>query len=312
MERRSYVMATTRLTIIALVIFSATIFISPTTASNSFTYNLIKSVDHDPQAFTQGLEIDGGIMYESTGLYGHSQLREISTTDGSLIRSVDLPSTVFGEGLTVTGQTVLVLTWKSGIILEFEKSNLTQVGEHSLEGEGWGICSFGDRLFISNGTNVLSVRDPETLDPIGNLVVGEGDQIWNLNELECHGHHILAHQWMTPFVHIISASNGEIISTVDLSGLPSGTSGDRNEVMNGIAWDEDSEGYWITGKNWTYMHLVTFSEGDTASENPSNLQTGTPTLIGGTILITIFSLVASMAIYSIFWPSGLIINNDEE
>ena len=141
MERRSYVMATTRLTIIALVIFSATIFISPTTASNSFTYNLIKSVDHDPQAFTQGLEIDGGIMYESTGLYGHSQLREISTTDGSLIRSVDLPSTVFGEGLTVTGQTVLVLTWKSGIILEFEKSNLTQVGEHSLDGEGWGICS---------------------------------------------------------------------------------------------------------------------------------------------------------------------------
>ena len=113
------------MTIIALVIFSATIFISPTTASNSFTYNLIKSVDHDPQAFTQGLEIDGGIMYESTGLYGHSQLREISTTDGSIIRSVDLPSTVFGEGLTVTGQTVLVLTWKSGIILEFEKSNLT-------------------------------------------------------------------------------------------------------------------------------------------------------------------------------------------
>ena len=212
----------------------------------------------------------------------------------------------------MTGQTVLVLTWKSGIILEFEKSNLTQVGEHSLEGEGWGICSFDDRLFISNGTNVLSVRDPETLDPIGSLVVGEEDEIWNLNELECHGNHILANQWMTPFVHIISASNGEIISTVDLSELPSGTSGDRNEVMNGIAWDEDNEGYWITGKNWTYMHLVTFSESDTASENPSNLQTGTPTLIGGTILITIFSLVASMAIYSIFWPSGLIINNDEE
>ncbi|GIR80525.1 MAG: hypothetical protein CM15mP82_0770 [Methanobacteriota archaeon] len=104
-------------------------------ASKSFTYDLIKSIDHDPQAFTQGLEIDEGIMYESTGLYGHSQLREISTTDGSLIRSVDLPSTVFGEGLTVTGQTVLVLTWKSGIIFEFEKDNFTQVGEHSLEGK---------------------------------------------------------------------------------------------------------------------------------------------------------------------------------
>ena len=304
-------MATMRLTVIALVICSATLPLSSSMAEKSFTYDLIKSIDHDPQAFTQGLEIDEGIMYESTGLYGHSQLREISTTDGSLIRSVDLPSTVFGEGLTVTGQTILVLSWKSGIILEFEKANFTQVGEHSLDGEGWGICSFTDRLYISNGTNVLSVRDRETLDPIGSLIVGEEDEIWNLNELECHGNYILANQWMTPFVHIISASDGEILSTVDLSGLPSGTSGDRNEVMNGIAWDEDSEGYWITGKNWTYMHLVSFSEGETASEYPGDLKTGTPTLIGGIILITIFSLVVGMAIYSNFSPSDLIIDNDE-
>ncbi|MEC7639415.1 MAG: glutaminyl-peptide cyclotransferase [Candidatus Thermoplasmatota archaeon] len=311
MERRSYVMATMRLTVIALVIFSVTIPLSSSMASKSFTYDLIKSIDHDPQAFTQGLEIDEGIMYESTGLYGHSQLREISTTDGSLIRSVDLPSTVFGEGLTVTGQTVLVLTWKSGIIFEFEKDNFTQVGEHSLEGEGWGICSFNDRLFISNGTNALSVRDPETLDPIGSLVVGEEDEIWNLNELECHGNHILANQWMTPFVHIISASSGEVLSSIDLSGLPSGTSGDRNEVMNGIAWDEDSEGYWITGKNWTYMHLVSFSEGGNAPENPENLQNEAPTLIGGIILITIFSFVVGMGFNYKLSPSDLIIDNDE-
>ena len=142
--------------------------------------------------------------------------------------------------------------------------------------------------------------------------MGEEDEIWNLNELECHGNHILANQWMTPFVHIISASSGEVLSSIDLSGLPSGTSGDRNEVMNGIAWDEDSEGYWITGKNWTYMHLVSFSEGGNAPENPENLQNEAPTLIGGIILITIFSFVVGMGFNYKLSPSDLIIDNDEE
>ena len=179
-----------------------------------------------------------------------------------------------------------------------------------LKGKDGVSAPSDDRLFISNGTNVLSVRDPETLDPIGSLVVGEEDEIWNLNELECHGNHILANQWMTPFVHIISASSGEVLSSIDLSGLPSGTSGDRNEVMNGIAWDEDSEGYWITGKNWTYMHLVSFSEGG-MHRKIGKFANETPTLIGG-ILITLFSFVVGMGIHSKLSPSGLIINNDEE
>ena len=183
-------------------------------ASKSFKYDLIKSIDHDPQAFTQGLEIDEGIMYESTGLYGYSQLREISTTDGSLIRSVDLPSTVFGEGLTVTGQTSIGSNMEVRHYLRVRKNRTLLRSENILlKGKDGASAPFDDRLFISNGTNVLSVRDPETLDPIGSLVVGEEDEIWNLNELECHGNHILANQWMTPFVHIISASSGEVLST---------------------------------------------------------------------------------------------------
>jgi uncharacterized protein YjiK len=61
---------------------------------------------------------------------------------------------------------------------------------------------------------------------------------------------------MSPFIHVISAIDGELIATLDLSNLPSGTSGDTNEVLNGIAWDEERQGFWVTGKNWTNMYLI--------------------------------------------------------
>ena len=312
MERRSYVVVTMRLTVQALFACILTLILSSSAASGSTSYDVKKSIDHDANAFTQGLEMYEGKMYESTGLYGQSQLRQISPADGSLIMSVDLPSTVFGEGLTVIDERILVLTWKSGLILEYSRNNFSSLGDYPLEGEGWGICSFSDRLYISNGTNMLSIRDPITLDSIGTLTVGSDGQVWNLNELECHGDHILANQWMTPFVHVISATSGEILSTVDLSSLPSGTSGDRNEVLNGIAWDDENGGYWVTGKNWTHMHLVTLSLDDNEDEGFNEDQNGQMTYIGALLILGIPSLGIIMAILSRVSPSALIISNEEE
>ena len=37
---------------------------------------------HDPTAFTQGLVWDGGLLYESTGLYGRSSLRRVDPMTG--------------------------------------------------------------------------------------------------------------------------------------------------------------------------------------------------------------------------------------
>ena len=261
MERRSDDMASPSNVHHTAAILISLLIILPSSVSATLNHNLVSTIPHDGFAFTQGLEIQDGRMYESTGLYGHSQVREISLEDGSLIRSHDLNDSFFGEGLTLIGDRVLVLTWKAGLILEFERDTFNQSTQHNLEGEGWGICSFEDKIMVSDGTDQISILDPLTLEPTGSIQVTSNDsEIWNLNELECVGDMIYANQWMSPFIHVISANDGKLMSTLDLSNLPSGTSGDRNEVLNGIAWDEERQGFWVTGKNWTNMYLIELYE----------------------------------------------------
>ena len=263
MERRSDDMASTSNVLHPAAILLSLLIILSTSVSATLGHNLISTIQHDDSAFTQGLEMQDGRMFESTGLYGHSQVREISVENGSLIRSYDLNDSFFGEGLTLIDDRILVLTWKAGLILEFERDTFNQSNQYNLEGEGWGMCSFEDRIMVSDGTNQLSILDPLTLEPTGSIQVrSNNSDISNLNELECVGDKIYANQWMSPFLHVISANDGALIATLDLSTLPSGTSGDRNEVLNGIAWDEERQGFWVTGKNWTTMHLIELYETD--------------------------------------------------
>ena len=263
MERRSDDMASTSNVLHSAAILLSLLIMLSTSVSATLGHNLVSTIPHDDSAFTQGLEMQDGRMFESTGLYEHSQVREISVEDGSLIRSHDLNDSFFGEGLTLIDDRILVLTWKAGLILEFQRDTFNQSNHYNLEGEGWGMCSFEDRIMVSDGTDQLSILDPLTLELTGLLQVSSNNHdISNLNELECVGDKIYANQWMSPFVHVISANDGELIATLDLSTLPSGTSGDRNEVLNGIAWDEERQGFWVTGKNWTTMHLIEIYETD--------------------------------------------------
>ena len=56
------------------------------------------NVSHDSAAYSQGLEFHQGRLFDSTGLYGNSTLREVNLSSGSVIRSVDMIACVFGEG----------------------------------------------------------------------------------------------------------------------------------------------------------------------------------------------------------------------
>ena len=127
MERRSYVVVTMRLTVQTLFACILTLILSSYAVSGSTSYDVKKALIMMPM-HSPRLEMYEGKMYESTGLYGQSQLRQISPADGSLIMSVDLPSTVFGEGLTVIDERILVLTWKSGLILEYSRNNFSSLG----------------------------------------------------------------------------------------------------------------------------------------------------------------------------------------
>ena len=99
---------------------------------------VLAELPHDPAAFTQGFEIDGGVLYEGTGLAGRSQLRELDPDTGAVRRSVPLPGQLFGEGITVVGDRIWQLTWRDGVALEWDRATLTLRREVPLDGRGLG------------------------------------------------------------------------------------------------------------------------------------------------------------------------------
>ena len=162
---------------------------------------LLSEHHHDNEAFTQGLEMYNGSIYESTGLYGSSSLREVDPWSGQVIRSVSLNDTIFSEGITVYNETIIMLTWKSETAYVFDIKNLTVVSSFSYQGEGWGICYDGEYLIMSNGTSSISIRDPDSFNVLRVVTVTDelGNRINKINELECvttaEGPRVLANIW---------------------------------------------------------------------------------------------------------------------
>ena len=60
-----------------------------------YTYEIINTYPHDIEAYTQGLEFDDEILYESTGLNGKSSLRKIDYLKGKVLNSINLNESFF-------------------------------------------------------------------------------------------------------------------------------------------------------------------------------------------------------------------------
>jgi len=231
---------------------------------------LISSHQHDSEAFTQGLEMHDGSLYESTGLYGHSSLREVDPLSGQVIRQTELDESLFAEGITVVGDSIVMLTWKEGVALVFDIESLTVIANHTYSGEGWGLCYDGTHLVMSNGTSELAFRNPEDFTLVSILrVTDQGNEVSLLNELECVGQTVYANVWGSDSIIAINKSTGEVGLTIDASMLAEDESDGYNDVLNGIAYVSEQDAFLITGKNWTSMHLVLFGDTqDTQEEEP--------------------------------------------
>jgi len=231
---------------------------------------LISSHQHDSEAFTQGLEMHDGSLYESTGLYGHSSLREVDPLSGQVIRQTELDESLFAEGITVVGDSIVMLTWKEGVALVFDIESLTVIANHTYSGEGWGLCYDGTHLVMSNGTSELAFRNPEDFTLVSILrVTDQGNEVSLLNELECVGQTVYANVWGSDSIIAINKSTGEVGLTIDASMFAENESDGYNDVLNGIAYVSEQDAFLITGKNWTSMHLVLFGDTqDTQEEGP--------------------------------------------
>ena len=224
---------------------------------------IIEWFPHDPEAFTQGLEVADGIMYESTGLWGQSSLRAVNPATGEVTARVDLPAEFFGEGLTVTGDEIVQLTWQSGTALVYDRATLEPVRDHSYEGEGWGLCEMGGELIMTDGSDRLARRDLKTFELLGTVTAtasGYDGRLDNLNELECVESMVIANVWQTDHLLVIDPDSGQVVATIDAGPLVDDASqasaGSRIDVLNGVAVDEKTATLWMTGKLWPRLYRV--------------------------------------------------------
>ncbi|HEV7506617.1 MAG TPA: glutaminyl-peptide cyclotransferase [Thermoanaerobaculia bacterium] len=217
---------------------------------------------HDPAAFTQGLLVHEGSLYESTGLYGSSSLREVDPVSGAVKRKVDVPSEFFAEGLALVDDRLIQLTWKEQKALVYKLDGFASAGDLRYEGEGWGLCWDGKRLVMTDGSDKLTFRDPTTFAFLGEVTVTRadrmGERVLELNELECVDGVVYANVWQTDEILRIDPLSGRVTAVIDASGLLTPEERQKADVLNGIAWDPQRKIFLITGKLWPKLFEVTF------------------------------------------------------
>lgn len=219
---------------------------------------VIRSFPHDRTAFTEGLVLFEGKLFESTGLEGRSTLQRSEIATGKLEKKIDLDPAFFGEGLARVDRRLYQLTWKNGTAIEYDLDTFVERRRFTYAGEGWGLCYDGQSLVMSNGTDHLSFRDPETFGEIRSLkVVSGGQPLFNINELECVKGQIYANVWQTDRIVAIDSKTGKVLSEFNAAGLLSAAERQGVDVLNGIAYIPESGNFYITGKYWPKLFEVT-------------------------------------------------------
>jgi len=223
------------------------------------TMRVISTRPHDETAFTQGLEFYGDRLFESRGLRGSSGLTEINASDGEVLRDISLAPQLFGEGITVVGDTIIQLTWTSGKAFVYDIETLSVVNQFEYEGEGWGLCFDGTSLYMSDGSDILTLRDPVSFAITGSMkVTSDLVSVNRLNELECVDNHVYANMWQTDTIIGIDTSSGHVDRVIDASALQTYEGVSVANVLNGIAYSKASDSFLVTGKLWPLMFEVVF------------------------------------------------------
>lgn len=245
---------------------------------------------HDPNSYTQGFLLHEGALYESGGRYGLSDLREADPLTGEVRRSVPLDEQYFAEGLARVDDRLIQLTWQENVAFIWSIDTFEPLGEFSYETQGWGLCNDGTRLVMSDGTDELFFRDPETFALLDTVTVTlDGEPLSSINELECVEGRVYANVWRSDDIVVIDPGSGRVETVFDGSVLRGEADlGSAAEVLNGIAFDPETRTFWVTGKLWAWMFEVDLglldageTDGDSDGGGTTGGETGDDSGTGG-------------------------------
>lgn len=231
----------------------------PIESPKKLEYKVIRNFYHDPEAYTQGLIYHNNFLYESTGQPNRSSIRCVDPKTGEVLRKRKLDSQFFGEGIALIGNEIYMLTYRERKGFVFNLSDFEIVREFNLQTEeGWGLTTDGKKLIQSDGTAYIYYFNPEYFTLEGQFEICNNERLVNyLNELELTSEGLYANVYGENYIVLINPENGVVTHTLDLSALfPENVSKDMDHVLNGIAYNNETKTFYVTGKQWPVMYEI--------------------------------------------------------
>jgi glutaminyl-peptide cyclotransferase len=223
---------------------------------------VLRRLPHPGRGFTQGLIADSGTVWESSGLYGESEIRRYQIGADRVEAAAAVPPELFGEGICRVGTHIWQLTWRERIALRWDSDSLSLLETIRYNREGWGICAAGPYVLTSDGSSELVRRDPETLAPLGVVVVRCGEhRLGGLNDLAWADGRIWANILPRSCLAGIDATSGEVVDIVDARPASERHLGDPEAILNGITALPEAGEFLLTGKHWRFLYHVRLVEG---------------------------------------------------
>lgn len=233
-------------------------------APKNISFSVFDTFPHDTSAFTEGLLFYKGDLYESTGLKGQSRISQVNLKTGQPIRSTKLDDQYFGEGIVILNDTVYQLTYQEKIGFMYSLRDFKKIGEFKFASdEGWAMTTNGKEIIASDGSSLLYFYEPGTFKLLRTMRVTESGSITlDVNELEYIDGFIYANIWKQDYIVKIDPGTGAIVGKIDFSSLASQVRSRHPsaEVLNGIAYNEQTKKLYITGKNWPVLYEIELSK----------------------------------------------------
>ena len=237
-------------------------------APDEYGFEIVNSFPHDKRAYTQGLFYHQGFLYEGTGQHGESSLRKVKLENGEALSIKNLEQEYFGEGITLSKNRIIQLTWNSRKVFVVDLETFEKIDSfepNTTNSQGWGITTANNELIISDGTNVLTVLDDTNFGRVRTIEVFDNTgKVTNLNELEYIDGKIYANVWLSDRIVIINPKTGRVEGNINLGSILKQSEKNKldknDDVLNGIAWDSLNQRMFVTGKRWPKLFEIKISK----------------------------------------------------